>query len=67
MANYKVNPDKKTVIVNGALSAIEKSIIATYIGEGFTVKEARKDTTKRIDNDVIIAYFDSTKDEEGKK
>ena len=41
MANYKVNEKSKTISVSGNLTDIERSIISTYISNGYKVKEKK--------------------------
>lgn len=65
--NYTFNEKSKTISVSGELTAIEQSIIASYISAGWKVKEKRVSTAARVNNDDIINYFDSKKDEAGKK
>lgn len=67
MANYTINEKSKSISVSGELTATERSIIATYIAVGYKVKEKRHSTAARVNDDDIINYFDSKKDEEGKK
>lgn len=66
MANYKIYKDTKTITVSGKLTEIELDIISAYIKDGFKVKEKRNSTAARVNNDDIINYFDSKKDEAGK-
>lgn len=67
MANYTINEKSKSISVSRELTATERSIIATYIAVGYKVKEKRNSTAARVNNDDIINYFDSKKDEAGKK
>ncbi len=65
--NYTVNEKSKTISVSGELTSIERSIVATYIANGYKAREKRHSTAARIADKDIIAYFDSKKDEAGKK
>lgn len=65
--NYTFNEKSKTISVSGKLTDVEQSIIAGYISAGWKVREKRKSTAVTVKDEDIIAYFDSKKDEAGKK
>lgn len=67
MANYKVNEKSKTISVSGNLTDIERSIISTYISNGYKVKEKKNTGGSRVGDKDILKWFEAKEDTTGKE
>lgn len=63
--NYKVSEKNKKIIVIGALTDIEQSLLEVYIKSGYKVTVKEKKKSNRISEKDIIRWFSIKDDKEG--